>query len=168
MKKEEFVRKYGEAVYKKKLQQKRDWFLLHHEEENAKTREWNEKHPEEAKQSKQLWRSNHPDKVKKSHQERSRKGGKYYGEKREYERTGIQGERNVIRSKHGKKYRPYKKITAPGSQLHHQWVPGTADYRGVALVEADQHMHGFIDVIQILEGEITLLTEAEIMMEAKQ
>ena len=28
--------------------------------------------------------------------------------------------------------------------------------------EADQHMSGDIDVIQILDGKITLLTEAEI------
>ena len=30
------------------------------------------------------------------------------------------------------------------------------------VVEKDQHIHGFIDVIQILEGEITLFTEEEI------
>jgi hypothetical protein len=41
-------------------------------------------------------------------------------------------------------------------------MQGTAEHRGVALVEADQHMRGFVDVIEILEGEIRLPTEAEV------
>ena len=94
--------------------------------------------------------------------ETSRKGGKYYEKKLEYNRTGIQGRRKVVRVTHGHLYRPYKQIIAPDSQIHHEWIPETANYRGVALVEKDQHMHGFIDVIQILEGEITLLTEDEV------
>ena len=40
-------------------------------------------------------------------------------------------------------------------------------YRGLALVEADQHTHGFIDVIKILDGEITIFTEAELRGEEK-
>lgn len=36
------------------------------------------------------------------------------------------------------------------------------EYDGVALVEADRYQHGIIDVIQILKGKITLLTEKEI------
>lgn len=51
-------------------------------------------------------------------------------------------------------------IIAPDSQLHHEWVPETCEYRGVALVEAEQHMHGFVDVI--VDGEITRLTEEQI------
>ena len=78
--------------------------------------------------------------------------------------NGLPHAKGLIRWKHGKYYAPYKKIidTENLTQLHHEWIPGTADYRGTALVEADSHMHGFIDVIQILEGEITLLTEAAI------
>ena len=75
---------------------------------------------------------------------------------------GIPHEKELIRQKHSRKWTLYKKIIAPESQQHHQWLPGTADYIGVALVEKDQHMHGYIDVIQILEGEITLFTEEEI------
>lgn len=75
---------------------------------------------------------------------------------------GIPHEKELVRQKHGNLYRPYKKIIAPESQLHHQWVPGTAEYTGVALVEAKPHQYGYIDVIQILEGEITLLTEEAI------
>ena len=81
--------------------------------------------------------------------------------------SGIPHAKNLIRKKHLKKWAPYKKIIAPASQLHHEWIPETADYRGMALVEKDQHLHGFIDVIQVLEGEITLLTESEIRREAE-
>ena len=63
---------------------------------------------------------------------------------------------------HGNLWRKYKNIIAPESQIHHEWIPGTANYRGVALVEADQHMHGIVDVIEILEGKITLLTEDKV------
>jgi hypothetical protein len=82
----------------------------------------------------------------------------------EYNRTGIPGEKTRIRYKHGREWKPYKDIIAPDSQIHHEWVPETAEYRGVALVEKDAHMHGFVDVIEILDGEITLLTEEEVKM----
>ena len=64
--------------------------------------------------------------------------------------------------KHAKQYKPCKAIIATDSQLHHEWIPKTAEYRGLALVEKDQHMHGFVDVIKILDGKITLLTEEEV------
>lgn len=86
----------------------------------------------------------------------------YYAKKMKDITTGLQGARQKIRVSHGNKYRQYKNIIAPDSQLHHEWIPKTAEYRGVALVEADQHMYGIIDVIQIVDGKITLLTEKEI------
>jgi hypothetical protein len=148
MKKENFIRKYGEVAYKKKLQKTRDWKARHREEQNAMMKEWHK---------------SHQDKLKIHNYNVSHKGGKGYDEHQKYQRTGLQGKRHTIRAKHGNYYRPYKQIIAPDSQLHHQWIPTTPNYRGVALVEADQHMHGFIDVIQILEGEITLFTEKEIV-----
>ena len=108
------------------------------------------------------WREKNPKKAIAYQHDANRKGGKYYERQQRYERTGIPGKRNKIRVNHRNHYRPFKQIIAPESQIHHEWIPDTADYRGVALVEADQHMHGFIDVIQILEGEITIFTEAEI------
>ena len=92
----------------------------------------------------------------------NRKGGANYPKLMLYHMTGLQYARRLIRNKHGLRWKPFKQIIAPESQIHHEWIPGTADYTGVALVETDQHIHGFIDVIQILEGEITLFTEAEI------
>jgi hypothetical protein len=77
-------------------------------------------------------------------------------------RSGLQGARKRIRMKHGREYRPYKMIIAPESQIHHEWIDDTAEYRGVALVETKPHQYGIIDVIQILDGEITVLTEAEV------
>ena len=147
MNKEEFTRKYGETVYEKRLQRACEWNAQHREERNITCGKW---------------RAANPDKVAADSQEHNRKGGKYYAHALKHNTTGLRGQRHIIRSRHGRKYRPFKKIIAPSSQCHHQWVPGTAEYTGVALVEKDQHMHGFIDVIQILEGEITLLTEAEI------
>lgn len=79
-----------------------------------------------------------------------------------YKQTGISGERERVRMRDRNKWRPYKKIIAPASQLHHNWVPGTAEYTGLALVDADKHMQGVLDVIKTLKGEITQFTEKEI------
>lgn len=104
------------------------------------------------------WRVEYPE----SSKEISNKGGKYYERTLKYNRTGLRGERRKIRTIHSHKWLLYKRIIAPNSQIHHQWRPQSAEYDGLALVEADQHMFGFIDVIQVLEGEITLFTEEEI------
>jgi hypothetical protein len=133
--KEEYIEKYGEEAYEKQLEQKRQW------------------------------REANPEKAEEHNHETSRKGGKYYEKRLEYAHTGLQGERNKIRTTHANKWRPYKKIIAPDSQIHHEWIFETADFRGVALVEADQHMHGIIKVIQILKGVITVFTEKEIREE---
>ena len=132
MNKEETIRRYGEEAYEKVCYQMREW------------------------------NRNNPEKVKTRNQEQNRKGGKYYEQKRAYDMRGLRHVRNIIRSGHNYKWAAYKQIIAPDSQLHHQWIHRTANYQGVALVEKDPHMHGFIDVIQILEGEITLLTEEAI------
>ena len=133
MKKEERIWRYGEAAWEKKRQQSREW------------------------------RAAHPKEVKVNDQEASRKGGKYYERKRAYHTQGIPHEKDLVRCKHQRKWTPYKKLIAPDSVLHHEWLNnGTADFRGVALVEKDPHQYGYIDVIQILDGEITLLTEEEV------
>lgn len=104
-----------------------------------------------------------------THLESDRKGGKYYEKKREYDLSELRSERHKIRSNHEHKWQAYKNIIAPGSQLHHQWRPGTSEYSGLALVEADQHQHGIIDVIQILEGgEINVFTEKELQRGQEQ
>ena len=132
MQKKEIIKRRGKNEYERRL---------------AKAREWNESHRV---------------KVGELSREQNCKGGKRYEKKLVYERTGLRRKRNGIREKHGRRYRQYKKIIAPDSQLHHDWLAGTAEYNGVALVEADAHRHGFIDVIQILEGQITLFTERAI------
>ena len=132
MKKEEIIERYGTEAYENMLQ------------ENYK------------------WRENNPDKVKAKNKEISHKGGKYYKQHQDYYSTGIPYKRHLVRANHRRMWTPYKQIIAPDSQLHHEWIPETAKYRGLALVEKQPHQHGFIDIIQILEGEITLLTEGEI------
>ena len=137
MNKEEFIEKYGKGTYDEMLRQAR-------------------------RRSKE-WRKTHPEKAIATNQEISRKGGKYYEKMREYNLTGLPHERGLVRKRHQKRYSPYKQVIAPDSQIHHEWVANSADYTGVALVEKDQHLHGFVDVIRILDGEITLLTEEEIV-----
>lgn len=135
MNKEERIGRYGGAAYEKLLQQMRDW--------------------------KAQWRKVNPDKAKANNQEIHRKGGKYYGQHLEYNRTGLQGERHKIRMKHWHIYHTIKQAT-PNSVIHHEWIQGTAEYRGVALVEEEAHQNGIIKVIKILEGDITVFTEGKL------
>ena len=134
MKKKEHIEKFGEAGYEEVLQ---------------RNRKWQEDNPEKVKAGRVNWRKTHPEKVKANDQARSRKGGKRYKQRRQHQMMGIPHEKELVRCKHKHKWTSFKKIIAPDSQLHHQWISGTSNYTGVALVEKDQHMHGFIDVIQI-------------------
>ena len=152
MNKAEYIKKYGEVAYDKILQRSRNFHTQYHEQSLKQKRDW---------------RAANPEKAKAVNREISRKGGKYYESALKYRTMGIPGEKNAIRCKHRAYYIAYKKIIDPEglTQIHHQWLPGTADYTGVALVEANQHLLGYIDVIQILEGKITILTEKEIREE---
>ena len=125
---------------------------------------WVMRHPKENKEGCKQWREINPEKVKANKREQSHKGGKYYEKQLKYLKTGVPGEKAAIRNKHQFRYRKYKKVIDPKgvTALHHEWIQGTAEYRGVALVESSPHRHGIIDVIKILEGKITLLTEKEI------
>jgi hypothetical protein len=129
MNKEEFIKRYGGEAYEKVLEQNRQWAEAN------------------------------PEKIKAKDHERNRKGGKYYDKKRAYLKMGVPGERNIVRTIHARRWRKYKRIIAPDSQIHHEWLSGTSRYRGIALVERDAHQHGIIDVIEILEGAITVLLE---------
>jgi hypothetical protein len=166
MNKEETIERYGEEAWAKRLEQRREYYKEHKEQETAYQEKYREEHPKEVKAATKKWREEHPEEVKaaskRSGQEQSRKGGKHYDKMLEAMTTGLRGDRHKIRTKHAKQYKPYKQIIAPESQIHHEWIPQTSEYRGVALVEADQHMHGFVDVIEILYGKITLLTEEQI------
>lgn len=156
MRKEEIIKRYGEAAYKKQLDKAKEWARKNPE------RMWKVRNPDKALEVHRQWRAANPERVKANSRKADSKGGKYYEYMMGYQTTGIPGERHSIRAKHGYQYRSYKQIIAPESQIHHEWIPNTANYSGVALVEKDQHIHGYIDVIQILEGEITLSREAEI------
>lgn len=177
MNKEEYIKRYGKAAWEKKLQQGRDWntqhlkekkaiskawYTQHRKECNAKSLDWYAQHRDEDNARKKEWRKTNPKKVKAHNCEVNHKGGKYYKKQLEYQRTGLQRERKRIRTKHAKLYHPFKQITARDTQFHHEWLPGTAKYIGVALVEKVAHSQGFINVITVLEGEITLFTEKEI------
>ena len=161
MNKEEFIKRRGEVAYEKMLQRNRDWNAEHPKNRKVIQKKWAAQHRDKINGKSGVWRAANPDKVKVHNQEMSRKGGKYYAKKLEYRRVGIPGERNKIRDKHKLQYRAIKEAT-PNSVLHHEWIPGTVNYRGVALVEKEAHQHGIIKVIKVLEGHVTLFTEKEI------
>jgi hypothetical protein len=150
MKKEEYIAKYGEDRYQRGLLQKRQWAQDNPDRQQENNRNWFLRNPEKVREF-----------SRKANEEHGRKGGKYYLKRLRYARTGLQCQKKKIRTKHGRMWGKYKKIIAPDSQLHHQWHLETAEYDGVALVEKEAHQHGIIDVIIILDGEITLLTERE-------
>ena len=132
MKKDDYIARHGEEAYELLLARNRNWHKANHE------------------------------RVISLNFEQQRKGGRNYEKKQIYNLSGLQGDRHKIRTKHGGMWRQYKRIIAPNSQLHHQWRQESVLFDGVALVERDQHMYGIINVIQILEGEITLFTEEEV------
>ena len=145
--KEEYIKRFSLEAWEKKLQ---------------RSREGKREHPEKGRKCLRLWRLDNPQKAKEINYNLCHKDGKYYEVAYNHVKTGIPYEKKIIRNKHSKWWRAYKRIIAPDSQVHHEWIANTSEYRGIALVETNQHLHGFIDVIQILEGEITLLTEEEI------
>lgn len=152
MNKEEFIRRRGIAAYIRKVEQSKAWHDVHTTEDAETRKAYKGVFPEKVRECNRKWRLE------------SKKGGKYYKRVSLYMQTGLRHERHKVRVKHATKWRKYKNIIAPGSQIHHEWTPGTADYRGVALVEADQHMHGIIKVIEVLDGNINLFTETEVRM----
>jgi hypothetical protein len=166
MKKAECIERYGEEEWERRLEQGREYNKVHREEAKAYTKKYREEHLEETKAAVKKYHEEHPEEIKahnqKAHQEQCRKGGKYYDRYLAYEHIGLRGDRNAIRKKHAHQYKPYKQIIAPDSQIHHEWMPKTAEYRGLALVEKEPHQYGIVDVIEILEGKITLLTEEEV------
>jgi hypothetical protein len=174
MKKEEVIARYGEAAWQRQLEQSKAWNKAHPEERKANKRRYREKHPEQEKAAAKArakryyeahkeevlartkkWQEEHPEEVIAHNQEEGRKGGKYYERKLAYEHTGLQGARNRIRMKHNREFKEIKDTLAVEVELHHEWVPDTSEYRGMAFVEKDAHRNGFIDVILLLDGEIT-------------
>ena len=162
MKKEEVIKRGGKEAWENHLVRSRAWKRAHREDLQISSQVYNQTHVEQRKASNKKWQEEHPEKMAARSHAVHRKGGEFYEKELTYARTGLQGKRNIIRMGHRRAYRPYKKLIAPGSQLHHQWVVESSKYTGVALVEANRHQHGIIDVIPILDGEITLLTEKEI------
>ena len=162
MNKDEYIERYGEEAWEKKLAQNRAWKDEHPEKVLEHSRKWHEAHPEVARAREKAWAEAHPEVVKENSREQGRKGGSRYEKHLEYYRTGLQGERNKVRNKHRNMYRPYKQIIAPDSQIHHSWFPGSSKYDCIALVESNAHRHGIVDVIEILKGEITIFSEEEL------
>jgi len=111
-----------------------------------------------------IWARSNPERTREYARRRNRPGGKYYMSVLRKNTEGLRHERANRRGRDGAKYRHFKKFIDPlgQTQVHHSWYVASAECEGVALVEKNQHQHGFIDVIEILEGEITVFTEQEL------
>ena len=160
--KEDYIARHGQEAYDNMLERRKKWGQELPGGEKQRSQDIRDADPEKYRAYCRERGRENPEINKAKGREVSRKGGKYYEKKKIYKQTGISGERERVRMRDSYQWRPYKRIIAPQSQLHHQWCPQSASYTGLALVEADQHTHGFINVIEILDGKITLLTEREI------
>jgi hypothetical protein len=163
LRKAEYIAKYGEDAWEQVLERSQIYAKAHPEKGRNRQQRWVERNREQSRENSKKQREKYPEKVKAKNREMDRKGGKYYERKLEYDRRGLRKLRRRVRQKHAKQWRKYKDIIAPDSQIHHEWIDNTAEYRGIALVEATPHQYGVIDVIIILDGKITLLTEAKII-----
>lgn len=122
-------------------------------------REYYKENKEEISENRRLWYENNPEKVKQRGSEQCRKGGKRYEKMLEYEGIGLRKERSSIRRRDRKRWKRFKDIIASDTEVHHEWIPGTAKYNGIALVDKSEHQHGMINPVLILEGEIKLMEE---------
>ena len=84
-------------------------------------------------------------------------------ERRRYHNNPLHRERHKVRNRDRSKYRPYKRIIDPEGLtcIHHNWIPGTAEYTGKAIVEKDLHQkaHDFVKPILILDDHIELMKD---------
>jgi hypothetical protein len=72
---------------------------------------------------------------KEYNKRRNRKGGESYDTYKKYNVTGIRGKRTRVRAIDGKNWRPFKKIIAPETEVHHLWKDGSAEFFGLAIVD---------------------------------
>ena len=66
----------------------------------------------------------------------------------------VEIEKHNIRNHHQRKYKPLRRMF-PGAVIHHQWIGKSSLYDGVALVDGKLHHSNIIEIIRLLEGEIT-------------
>jgi hypothetical protein len=157
--KDNFRAKYGIEAYERRLARRREWGRQLPGGEKQRSQERRDANPEQSREYDRAWAERNPDKVKAKGREVSRKDGKYYAKKKIYKQTGISGERERVRMRDRYKYG--KLMDLSGLEIHHIWKDGTAEYTGIALVEAKAHRRGKIKVIKVLEGEIELFSEAD-------
>ena len=83
----------------------------------------------------------------------------YHRTWRNHHRKGtLNGDREIVRATHRRKYRPFKKILDPAGLtcLHHNWIEGTSAYSGVAVVEKEMHekYHEFVQPLELKDDKI--------------
>jgi hypothetical protein len=121
----------------------------------AENTKYHEAHQEEEKVRSAKYYKEHPEYFAKHYEKHSEelKAGmlKYQKEHRlelnEYQCTGLQGERNKIRQADWRKYKHEHAGIPYPVDIHHEWIPGTAQCRGCALVDRKAHRHGIIKIV---------------------
>ena len=204
MNKREYIEKHGEEVWRKLLEQRKEYYkanserikkraneyakknkekrakkhqewrlehieerrdyhkqyhAIHREERNESSRKYHSEHREESNIRSKGWYKGNPEKVEEN-RKKQRKGGIYYEKKLRADQTGLRGERNRIRKKHAKRWRKYKGNWLTETQIHHEWIEGTAEYQGIAIVDKMEHQYGIINPIVILEGVVVIRPSA--------
>jgi hypothetical protein len=133
MNKNAFIEKWGIAAYEKRMKVSRDWRQAHPEN----TEKWR----------KQIcdWKRTHPIRVKRIARDSYRKHRK---EILNRQCTDTEGLRRSIRGKH-RIWSKYKRFVALATRQHYEWIPETAEYKCIALVENDLRQYPFENVIHI-------------------
>ena len=159
MNKQEYIKYYGEEGWRNLLEKQKEYYKQNKERKKRYSNEYRKVHVEKYKGYKKHWALRNPDKIKQTRNNQCRKTGLFYERNLIKEHTGLRGARNKIRSKHANVWRKYKGNWLIETQIHHEWIEGTAGYRGIAIVDKMEHQYGIINPIKILEGEITLLCD---------
>lgn len=128
--------------------------------ESGKSAEYRKGNPEKVKKLKRKGDVANPAKVRGYSLDQSTKGGKGYLKMRAYSQQPVPNARHRVRARHETKYRGIKLLLESffeglKLQLRHQWLSGTAEYTGLALVDTERHQRGIISVVYPLEGVIT-------------
>lgn len=145
MKKQEMIDRYGEEWYNEhRLEPAKKWVREHREEHAEYNRKYRQEHREE--------------KIKYQK--------KYWGAKADPD--SIPHKRQLIRARDNRRYNPIRQFWSHlKTDIHHEWIPDTADYMFIALVERSKHQYGIIDPICILEGEVAVNLDADLINKNK-
>lgn len=166
MKKEEYIKKYGVEKWLEYIAYQRDYYTKNIEKVREKNREYQREYQRK-------YYAENKEKVKERCREHIREyQHKYYadieirGRVHEYmkkycgslsDHNSIPYRKSLIRQRDHHRFFSIKQFFQNlQTDIHHEWIPNTADYTFIALVERDKHRYNIIDPIVILEKKVVL------------